>query len=247
MPEPPRSSLPIVPRGHPGFPARPRPGTGGAGVPGGEQPGHGPHGRVNVHALPHQPGKAALPRHTAHHDEGFWACPSPGCGIPPGRGRRRGRVMVQRDFPLAGGPARHHGGVVQEPEVDRFLDLVGAVADEEHHGGMGLAHLRTRARLSHGGLRRSGSVRDGQRPASRGPGVVPVRGRVLALRPTTSSPAPSAACITALAGLSSATWSSTSTPGNFSRQGRRARLRCFCASCVISSVTAWSVPQGTCA
>ena len=61
--------------------------------------------------------------------------------------------------------------------------------------------LPAAARLSHGGRRRRGSARDGWRPGPRGPGVAPAAGRCLR-RPTTSSPAPSAARTTALAGLS---------------------------------------------
>jgi hypothetical protein len=79
-------------------------------------PGNGPERIVDGRALPCELGEATLPRHMAL------------------------TTTVARRSPGS------HRGVVQERQVNRFLELVGAVMDEEHHGGVGLAHLRARER-----------------------------------------------------------------------------------------------------
>lgn len=55
-----------------------------------------------------------------------------------------GEATVEGDLPLAGHSPRLDGGVIQERQVHRLLELVSPLADEEHHSGVGLVHLRPR-------------------------------------------------------------------------------------------------------
>ncbi len=156
-------------------------------------------------------GQPAFGRHPPHDHQRLRPLGLPGSVRPgrPVRPVRAGQVgdaevdvrrepAVQFDLPTAHLAAPPHGREVDEPQVDRLLQLPGLVADEEHHPDVGLVHGRVRRRPpSHAGAptrspdaRSSrGTARDGSAPgwwsraASRGNHRVPGCPRRPAARP----------------------------------------------------------------
>lgn len=114
----------------------------------GELPGDGPEIVVDGGPFSYQPREAAVRRHAAHHEERFGCLRVRAADFSQAQVDVRGEATVESDFALAGGPASRRGGVVQESQIDRFLELVGAVTDEEHDGRVGLADLSTGERGS---------------------------------------------------------------------------------------------------
>ena len=140
-----------------GFPARRQrvpgallvhvPAAGRVRVTGGELPGDGPQDVVDDDARRLPAGRGGGPPACGASRRGVRAPSASGLrNSPSAQVDVGGEATVESDFPLARGPPSRHGGVVQEPQVDRLLELVGAVADEEHDRGVGLAHLRARER-----------------------------------------------------------------------------------------------------
>ena len=93
-------------------------------------------------------GQPSLRRHAPHHDEvvADGAVDVVHVGHP--EVHVGGQPAVQLHLPVAGGPAGVDGAEVEEAEVDGLLQLVGAVADEEHDRRVGLGQARSRPRAS---------------------------------------------------------------------------------------------------
>ncbi len=113
-------------------------------VTGGKEACDRPQGFVDVGALTHEQGQAAFRRHAAHHHERFGRVRVRSAKFTQAQVDIRGEATVEGDFSFAHGPPGRRGRVVEEPQVDRLLQLVGTVTDEEQDRGVRLAHLCAR-------------------------------------------------------------------------------------------------------
>ncbi|MGQ0483592.1 MAG: hypothetical protein ACT4O0_21515 [Pseudonocardia sp.] len=111
-------------------------------------------------ASPHQLGQPSPPRHPAHH-HGRLALAAEGVAhLGQPQVDVRAQPPVQLQLPPAGGLPPSGGAEVEEAGTDRLLDLVRAVADQEHHADV---------RLVHGGIRGGVRVVAAARPVHRAP------------------------------------------------------------------------------
>ncbi|MEP6631872.1 MAG: hypothetical protein ABJA89_15495 [Lapillicoccus sp.] len=94
---------------------------------------------ADVETVAHQLGQAPVVRHAAHHQDVLARVP---VGIVHRRHAEvdiRGDAPVHRQLAATGELAARAGREVEEAEVDRLLDLVGAVPHEQDDRRMGLA------------------------------------------------------------------------------------------------------------
>ncbi len=101
---------------------------------GGHVPGQLTQVVAHLHAVAHQQGQSTLIRHPVHHQHVFtWRTVSTSHVSHPDIDVR-GHTSVQGQLAVAGLAARLNTAEVQKAQVDRLLDLVRAVAQENNHG-----------------------------------------------------------------------------------------------------------------